>query len=98
LAAMPAELAERDARLWLARVWTALDSGRLAEVEPLLDEAARDGSGERAAWAAVLRALHTYKAGNVGAARRSVAAARDAWAQPTAFWRTVATIVAGVTS
>ncbi|HEY3021331.1 MAG TPA: AAA family ATPase, partial [Solirubrobacteraceae bacterium] len=98
LASLPGELVERDTRLWLARVWTALDSGHLAEVEPLLADAGRAASGERAAWAALLRALHTFKAGDVGAARRSLARALGAWAEPTAFWRTVAATLAGVTS
>ncbi|TMM01597.1 MAG: helix-turn-helix transcriptional regulator [Actinobacteria bacterium] len=98
LASLPAELVERDTRLWLARVWTALDSGRLAEVEPLLADAGRAGGGERAAWAALLRALRTFKAGDVGAARLSLAQALGAWPRPTAFWRTVAATVAGITS
>jgi LuxR family maltose regulon positive regulatory protein len=57
-----------DASLSAARVWTALDVGRLEEAGAALD--AVEASGQADAHLAVLRALHMYKSGDVGAAGR----------------------------
>jgi LuxR family maltose regulon positive regulatory protein len=88
LSALPPERVRSDPRLWLARVWTAMDQGRLDEVEALLDEDAAAGP-----WGGVLRALHRFKAGDVGAARE---AALGVDPDPPPFRRTVALIVLGV--
>src|SRR5262249_56422713 len=66
--AVPPEAGAADARLWGAGVWPALDRGRLEEAGAALDAA--EASGQPDAHLAVLRALHMYKSGDVGAARR----------------------------
>jgi LuxR family maltose regulon positive regulatory protein len=96
LGRLPDDVVDADSRLWLASVWTSLDSGRLAEAEPLL--AATAGDGERAAWGSLLRALHTFKSGAVGSAASEVEAALGAWEHPTPFWRTVAAVTRGTTA
>jgi len=95
LAQLPPAAVAADSRLWLARVWTSMDRGRVEEVEPLLadDAAPADQAGE---WLPVLRALHRFKTGDVGAALRGAQQAlRDEPAAPP-FRRTVALLVAGV--
>ncbi len=95
LAQLPPEVVAADSRLWLARVWTSMDRGRVDEVEPLLadDAAPPDQAG---AWLPVLRALHRFKTGDVGraleGAQRALADEPDA----PAFRRTVALLVVGV--
>ena len=96
LAQLPGDIVDRDSRLWLASVWTSLDSGRLDEAEPLL--AAAEGDAERAAWGSLLRALHTFKSGDITAAAAAVEDAVGAWEQPTPFWRTVAALTRGTTA
>jgi ATP/maltotriose-dependent transcriptional regulator MalT len=93
LRALPEGALERDSRLWLARAWTAMDSGALAEVEPWLR--AGDGGG-REAWVAVLRALHRFKTGDVGAAAADARHARGSAGDGSAFWATVAALAFGV--
>jgi len=66
LDALPAELVAVDASLSAARVWVALDTGRLEEVGAALD--ATEASGPPDTHLMVLRALHTYKTGDVGGA------------------------------
>jgi len=68
LDALPPEVVAADASLSAARVWTALDMGRLEEAGAALDAA--EASGQPDAHLAVLRALYMYKAGDVGAAPR----------------------------
>ena len=66
LDALPVELVARDASLSAARVWVALDRGRLEEVGAALDAA--EASGPPDVQLMVLRALHMYKTGDVGGA------------------------------
>ena len=66
LDALPAELVAVDASLSAARVWVALDTGRLEEVGAALDAA--EASGPPDTHLMVLRALHMYKTGDVGGA------------------------------
>ncbi|HEY7143922.1 MAG TPA: LuxR C-terminal-related transcriptional regulator, partial [Streptosporangiaceae bacterium] len=66
LDALPAELVSADASLSAARVWVALDTGRLEEVGAALDAA--ETSVPPDAELTVLRALQMYKAGDVGGA------------------------------
>src|SRR5439155_225840 len=66
LDALPAELVSADASLSAARVWVALDTGRLEEVGAALDAA--ETSVPRDIQLMVLRALQLYKAGDVGGA------------------------------
>jgi LuxR family maltose regulon positive regulatory protein len=105
LDALPPETAAGDARLAVARVWLALDLGRLEEADRWLAAAERGidegpataGADGLASGVALLRALHRYKTGDVGralvAARRAVELERE----ETPFWRTVASCVIGVT-
>lgn len=95
LAQLPAEAIAADSRLWLASVWTSMDRGRIDEVEPLLaDEAAP--ADQDAAWLPVLRALHRFKVGDVGASKEAATGALDDEPGAPAFRRTVARLVAGV--
>ena len=71
LDALPPEVVAADASLSAARVWTALDLGRLEEAGAALDAA--EASGQPDAHLAVLRALHMYKSGDVGGAGRRLA-------------------------
>ena len=69
LDALPAGMAAEDASLAAARVWVALDTGRLEEVGAALDDAERSVPPDTQLM--VLRALHLYKAGDMaGAASR----------------------------
>jgi LuxR family maltose regulon positive regulatory protein len=68
LDALPPEVVAADASLSAARVWTALDMGRLEEAGAALDAA--EVSGQRDAHLAVLRALLMYKSGDIGGAAR----------------------------
>ncbi len=71
LDALPPEVVAADASLSAARVWTALDMGRLEEAGAALDAA--EASGQSDAHLAVLRSLLEYKSGDVGGAGRRLA-------------------------
>jgi LuxR family maltose regulon positive regulatory protein len=71
LDALPPAVVAADASLSAARVWTALDRGQLEEAGAALDAA--EATGQPDAHLAVLRALHMYKSGDVGAAGRQLA-------------------------
>jgi LuxR family transcriptional regulator, maltose regulon positive regulatory protein len=66
LDALPAELVATDVSLSAARVWVALDTGRLEEVGAALDAA--ETSVPPDTHLMVLRALQMYKTGDVGGA------------------------------
>jgi LuxR family maltose regulon positive regulatory protein len=85
LDALPAQLVSADASLSAARVWVALDTGRLEEVGSALDAA--ETSVPPDAQLMVLRALQLYKAGDVGGA-----AARLREIPPSADDRFIATV------
>ena len=92
LDALPAELVSADASLSAARVWVALDTGRLEEVGAALDAAATPVPPD--AQLMVLRALQLYKAGDLGGA-----AARLREISPSAgdpFIATVHRLVQGI--
>jgi len=94
LDALPAELVAADASLSAARVWVALDTGRLEEVGAALDAA--EASVPPDTQLMVLRALHMYKTGDVGGA-----AARLREISPSAddpFVATVHRLVQGISS
>ncbi len=92
LDALPHETVEADTRLWLARVWTSLDRGRLDEVQPWL--AAAEGE-----WPALLAALHRFKSGELPSREEGLRWAEEAAAatERPVFWRTVASCLAAVT-
>jgi LuxR family maltose regulon positive regulatory protein len=73
LHALPGDLVAGHAGLSIARVWVALDSGRLDEAGAALDAteaAARDSAHRPHGHLLALRALHTYKLGDVSGAAR----------------------------
>jgi LuxR family maltose regulon positive regulatory protein len=92
LDALPTGIIATDTSLSAARVWVALDTGRLEEVGAALDAA--EDSVPPDTQLMVLRALHMYKAGDVGGA-----AARLREISPDAddpFVATVHRLVAGI--
>jgi LuxR family transcriptional regulator, maltose regulon positive regulatory protein len=66
LAALPPALVAGEPPLSVARVWVALDSGRIEEVATALAEAAARGSAD--AHLQVLYGLYAYKTGDLAAA------------------------------
>ena len=93
VAALPAELVAADASLSAARVWVALDTGRLEEVGDALDAA--EASGPPDTQLMVLRALHTYKTGDVGGAAGRL---REISLSDDPFVATVHRLVQGISS
>src|SRR5262249_21159023 len=92
---LSSEVVAADASLSAARVWTALDMGRLEEVGTALDAA--EAFGEPDAHLAVLRALHMYKSGDVGAARqRRGCSSPQALGSDDLFVATVHRLVEGI--
>jgi ATP/maltotriose-dependent transcriptional regulator MalT len=94
LDALPAELVATDASLSAARVWIALDTGRLEEVGAALDAA--EASGQPDPHLMVLRALHMYKSGDVGRAARRLGEISATGEDP--FVATVHRLVQGISS
>jgi LuxR family maltose regulon positive regulatory protein len=94
LDALPAELVAGDASLSAARVWVALDLGRLEEVGTALDAA--EASGPPDTHLMVLRALHMYKTGDVGGAARRLQEIAPSADDP--FTATVHRLVQGISS
>jgi LuxR family maltose regulon positive regulatory protein len=94
LEALPAELVAVDASLSAARVWVALDIGRLEEVGAALDAA--EASGPPDTHIMVLRALHMYKTGDVGGAARRLQEISPSADDP--FIATVHRLVQGISS
>jgi LuxR family transcriptional regulator, maltose regulon positive regulatory protein len=104
LDALPQEAVEGDPRLAVARVWLALDLGRPGEAGEWLERAERGlpegrGSGAPglASGMALLRAVHRFKIGDVGQALAAARRAVDLEREGVAFWRTVASVLIGVT-
>ena len=94
LDALPAELVAGDASLSAARVWVALDRGRLEEVGAALDAA--EASGPPDTHLMVLRALHMYKTGDVGGAAGRLQEISPSADDP--FIATVHRLVQGISS
>ena len=94
LAALPADLVAAEAPLSVARVWIAIDSGRLDEVGAALDAA--EASGHVDTHLRVLRALHIYKTGDVESAAARLRTITPSGADP--FVSTVHRLLSGVTA
>jgi LuxR family maltose regulon positive regulatory protein len=94
LDALPGELVAGDASLSAARVWVALDRGRLEEVGAALDAA--EASGPPDTHLMVLRALHMYKTGDVGGAAGRLQEISPSADDP--FIATVQRLVQGISS
>jgi LuxR family maltose regulon positive regulatory protein len=80
-----------DPRLCAARAWLALDAGALEDAAPWIEAAERETSAE----AAVLRAVHSFKAGSLGDATAAARLARELAPAGPGFARTVATCILG---
>jgi LuxR family transcriptional regulator, maltose regulon positive regulatory protein len=94
LDALPAELVAMDASLAAARVWIALDTGRLEDVGAALDAAEAPGPPDTQL--RVLRALHRYKTGDVADAAHRLQEIAPSADDP--FIATVHRLVQGVSS
>ena len=97
LRALPEDVVRADTRLWLARIWTALDVGALDEAEPWLEQASQDDATRRA-WADVLRAIHGFKAGDIAGARAAAERVHPGAEEAPGFLRTAAALARGVTA
>ena len=94
LDALPAEVVAADASLSAARVWVALDRGRLEEVGAALDAA--EASGPPDTLLLVLRALYMYKTGDMGGAAGRLLETSPSAGDP--FIATVHRLVQGISS
>ena len=94
LAALPAEIVSADVQLSAAQVWLALDSGRLDDVAAPL--AAAEGVVPGDVHLGVLRALYTYKSGDLGEAARLAGRIEGRAGDP--FVSTVHSLLTGVTA
>jgi LuxR family transcriptional regulator, maltose regulon positive regulatory protein len=94
-----------DPRLAVAKVWLALDLGRPAEAGEWLARAEQglaEGDDQAtaaglASGVALLRAVHRFKSGEVGQALAAAKRAVELEAEKAPFWRTVASVLIGVT-
>ena len=94
LDALPAEIVSADGQLSAAQVWLALDSGRLDDVATPL--AAAEGVVPGDVHLGVLRALYTYKSGDLGEAARLAGRIEGQAGDP--FVSTVHSLLTGVTA
>jgi len=95
LAALPRRALEREPRLWLAQLWTAMDRGRLDEAERQLDGAGTAAAPEVRAWGLLLSGLHAFKRGDLDAAAHGLDRATAA-GPADVFWQTVAAHLHGL--
>jgi len=104
--ALPANVAESDPRLCLARAWMLLVLGRPSEVEAEVRAAERgtlpgplaDGSSSVESSAALVRTSARLLLGDVGAAAHSAAVAAELEPDTTARWRPHVTNALGMTA
>jgi LuxR family maltose regulon positive regulatory protein len=104
--ALPAHLANQDARLCIARAWMLLVLGRPAEVESavlaaergVLPGPMRDGSRSVESSAAMVRTSARLLLGDVGAAAQTAAVAAELEPDPGAPWRPIVTNALGMTA
>ena len=92
LDALPAEAVARNVQLTVALVWLALDGGRLDEAAASIEAAERIAADDPHVH--VLRALHTYKIGDIGTAADMLRDVGGTVADP--FLATVRDLLAGV--
>jgi LuxR family transcriptional regulator, maltose regulon positive regulatory protein len=105
-AALPAELADSDPRLCVARAWMLLVLGRPAEVEPAVRAAEcgtlpgpiRDGSRSIESSAAMVRTSARLLLGDVASASETAALAAVLEPDPRARWRPIVTNALGMTA
>jgi LuxR family maltose regulon positive regulatory protein len=99
LDALPEEAVRTDHRLCEAGAWLALDRGRMADAERWIERAEAGSAGEAGsgAEAAVLRAVHSFKAGDLGRAQRAARRVLQLEPEGASFARFVAHCILGVT-
>jgi ATP/maltotriose-dependent transcriptional regulator MalT len=99
LDALPEEAVRADHRLCEAGAWLALDRGRTADAERWIERAEAGSAGEAGsgAEAAVLRAVHSFKAGDLGRAQRAARRVRQLEPEGASFAHFVAHCILGVT-
>lgn len=95
LAGLPRSALEREPRLWLAQLWTAMDRGRLDEAERQLAGATTAPARDVRAWGLLLSGLHAFKRGDLDAASDDLDRAEAVGAEDE-FWRTVAAHLHGL--
>ncbi len=93
LGSLPDTAVASDPRLTTARLWLAMDSGRLDTVEAELRRV--EAAGTIDGHARLMRALHTFKSGDVSAAAERLARIGPGG---DAFDETVRSLLVGVTS
>jgi LuxR family maltose regulon positive regulatory protein len=96
LASLPVDAVRADPALSRARTWIALDNGRLEEAAAALDDA--DAAGPPDVHLQLLRAIQTYKSGDLSAASRALAALDPADRDADPMVRTVHRLVTGLTA
>jgi LuxR family maltose regulon positive regulatory protein len=96
LAGLPHGALEREPRLWLAQLWTAMDRGRLEEAEQQLAGAAGAAVPAVRAWGLLLSGLHAFKRGDLDAAAEGLDRAEAIAPADDEFWRTVAALLHGL--
>jgi LuxR family transcriptional regulator, maltose regulon positive regulatory protein len=96
LDALPGEAVSGDPRLSIARAWLALDRRLLDEVEPWIDAAEANPSTETRVETAVLRAVFSFKIGDVGRASEAAEQALGLASPDAVFPRTAAGCISGI--
>lgn len=94
LDALPGEVVAGNVQLSVARAWLAMDAGRLDDASAALDAAERSVGPD--VHLQLLRALHTYKAGDIGTAAGLLRAIRRPADEP--FLATVHSLVSGISA
>jgi ATP/maltotriose-dependent transcriptional regulator MalT len=99
LDALPEEAVRADHRLCEAGAWLALDRGRMADAERWIERAEARSAGDAGSGgdAAVLRAVHSFKAGDLGRAQRAARRVLQLEPEGASFPRFVAHCILGVT-
>src|SRR4051794_36200708 len=97
LDALGARAVVADPRLWLARLWTEMDRGRLHAAETLLIEAGQAADPDVRAWGRLLHAVHAFKRGDLEAAAHGGARAGEL-GPGDPFWRTVLALLRGLSA
>jgi LuxR family transcriptional regulator, maltose regulon positive regulatory protein len=105
-AALPAQMADADPRLCMARAWMLLVLGRPAEVEPAVRAAERrvlpgpmrDGSRSLESSAAMVRTSARLLLGDVDAAAQTAGVAERLEPERDAPWRPIVTNAIGMTA
>jgi LuxR family maltose regulon positive regulatory protein len=96
LDALPPAVLQEEPQLWLARLWTTLDRGRLDDAQAQLVAARDTATPGIHAWGVVLHALHAFKRGDLSGARDGLATCPGEDGDDDAFRATVGQHVRGL--